>query len=93
MPPRTGNPFAGSGNPGCAKGLLQLTIGVGQLVAAIPVLIVLGVSRYFDLTAVEWLALPIGIAIGVGAALLGARLAADRLTTRGPELLAAVKAR
>jgi hypothetical protein len=70
MPLRTGNPLAGSGNPGCAKGLLQLMIGLGQLIAVIPVLIVLGVGWYFGLTAVEWFELP--IAIGVGAALLGA---------------------
>ncbi|MET8872721.1 hypothetical protein [Nocardia sp. NPDC004604] len=93
LPPRTGNPFASSGNPGCAKALVQISTSLGQLVAAIPVLIVLVIGRVFDLTAVQWLALPLGIAIGVMGAVLGARLAERRLSDRGPEVLAAVQPR
>ncbi|WP_330252583.1 hypothetical protein OG874_42100 [Nocardia sp. NBC_00565] len=93
LPPRTGNPFASSGNPGCAKALVQVVTSLGQLVAVIPVLIVLIVGRVLDLTAVLWLALPLGIAIGVAGAVVGARLAEQRLSQRGPEVLAAVQPR
>ncbi|WP_405166933.1 hypothetical protein OG203_18580 [Nocardia sp. NBC_01499] len=92
VPQRTGNPFSGSGsNPGCAKVLLQFTVLLGQLFAAIPVLIILLVARLTDLTALEWLAVPVGIGTGIVAAMVGARIAEQRLTTQGPELLAAVR--
>ncbi|MEV4240195.1 MULTISPECIES: hypothetical protein [unclassified Nocardia] len=93
LPPRTGNPFASSGNPGCAKALVQVATSLGQLVALIPVLIVLLIGLALDITAVLWLALPVGIAIGIIAAVLGARLAEERLSARGPEVLAAVQPR
>ncbi|MFD6161830.1 hypothetical protein ACFWF7_35325 [Nocardia sp. NPDC060256] len=91
IPPRTGNPFSGSGNPGCAKVLLQFTVLFGQLFAVIPVLIVLLIGHFTELTAVEWLAVPVGIGTGVAAAILAARFAEQRLMTQGPELLAAVR--
>ncbi|MFX0574327.1 hypothetical protein [Nocardia nepalensis] len=93
LPPRTGNPFASSGNPGCAKALVQVTTSLGQLIAVIPVLIVLIIGAVSDLIAVQWLALPLGIAIGIMGAVLGARLAEQRLSDRGPEVLAAVRPR
>ncbi|MFG1792929.1 hypothetical protein [Nocardia sp. NPDC049149] len=93
MPPRTGNPFSGSGNPGCAKALIQVAMVFGQMFAVLPVLIILIIGRLTDLKLIEWLALPVGIALGITAALLGARLAEQRLATQGPELLEAVRAR
>jgi ABC-2 type transport system permease protein len=93
LPPRTGNPFASSGNPGCAKVLVQISASLGQLFAAIPVLIVLIIGRVTGLALVEWLALPLGIAIGVGGAVYGARLAEERLIRWGPELLTVVQPR
>ncbi|WP_378737818.1 hypothetical protein [Nocardia brasiliensis] len=93
LPPRTGNPFSGGGNPGCAKGLIQFAMVFGQMFAVLPVVAILLIGRVTDLKVVEWLALPVGIAIGVAAAVVGARLAERRLTTRGPELLDAVRHR
>lgn len=93
LPPRTGNPFSGSGNPGCAKILVQLAMIFGQLVALLPVLAILLVGRAVELKLVEWVAVPVGIAMGVGAILLGARIAERRLTTQGPELLTTLRPR
>lgn len=93
LPPQRGNPFAASGNPGCAKMLMQLAVGLGQLVLCAPVLILLGIGAAQDNSLILWSALPVGIALGLVAGLLGVHLATKRLETRGPELLAAVKPR
>lgn len=93
LPPQRGNPFAGSGNPGCMKMLMQLAVGLVQLLAAAPVLAILGVGAALHIPLLEWAALPIGLALGGFAAALGIRLATTRLETRGPELLAEVKPR
>ncbi|WP_433662043.1 hypothetical protein ACQPW1_07770 [Nocardia sp. CA-128927] len=93
LPPRTGNPFSGSGNPGCAKAMLQFAMIFGQLFAVLPVLIILLIGHFTELPAVEWLAVPVGIGLGSAAVLFGARIAEQRLATRGPELLDAVRPR
>ncbi|NNH70234.1 hypothetical protein HLB23_10225 [Nocardia uniformis] len=93
LPPQRGNPFAASGNPGCAKILLQLGVGLGQLVACAPVLVILGIGAVRDNSFIMWSALPVGIGLGLAAGLLGVNLATKRLETRGPELLDAVKPR
>ncbi|MEU1428373.1 hypothetical protein ABZ412_14990 [Nocardia sp. NPDC005746] len=93
LPPQRGNPFAGTGNPGCMKMLMQLAVGVVQLLAAAPALAILGVGAYLHNSLVQWAALPVGVLLGVLAALLGIRLATTRLAERGPELLAEVKPR
>ncbi|MFI6048013.1 hypothetical protein ACIA8C_40790 [Nocardia sp. NPDC051321] len=93
IPPRTGNPFSGSGNPGCAKVLLQFTVLFGQLFAVLPVVIVLLIGHFTELTAIEWLAVPVGIGTGIAAAIVCVRIAEKRLTTGGPELLDAVRPR
>ncbi|MEV6767629.1 hypothetical protein AB0N05_03255 [Nocardia sp. NPDC051030] len=93
LPPQRGNPFAGSGNPGCSKLLMQLTVGIGQLVVSVPVLVILIVGAALDNPFVQWAALPVGLLMGVFAAVVGIRLGVKRLTTHGPELLAAVKPR
>ncbi|MFR9751301.1 hypothetical protein ACL02S_09715 [Nocardia sp. 004] len=91
VPPRTGNPFAVSGNPGCAKGLAQTAVSIGQLAALLPVLAILGLADHFQLTALAWVAVGAGIAVGGSGAVLGARAAERLLQKRGPELLAAVR--
>ncbi|WP_306365575.1 hypothetical protein [Nocardia sp. CC227C] len=93
MPPNRGNPFASSGNPGCFKILMQLAVGLGQLVVSLPVIALLGIGASLDNPFLLWSALPVGIAIGIGSGLLGVSLAAKRLEARGPELLAEVKPR
>ncbi|MFB8005586.1 hypothetical protein [Nocardia sp. NPDC056000] len=93
LPPQRGNPFAGNGNPGCAKVLIQLTAGLGQLLISVPVLVILGVGTALDNPFVQWAALPVGLIIGGLAATAGIRLATTRLEARGPELLAEVKPR
>ncbi|MGW0518144.1 hypothetical protein [Crossiella sp. NPDC003009] len=91
VPAQRGNPFAGSGNPGCAKALLQLVIGLLLVLAALPPgLLLLG--GYLTGNAVlTWLALPVGIGSGVLFGWWWGMLAARRLSERGPELLAAVR--
>ncbi|CAM4481406.1 hypothetical protein NONI108955_33465 [Nocardia ninae] len=91
LPPRTGNPFSGSGNPGCAKMLIQFVMILGQMFSVLPVVAILLVGRATDLKAIEWLAVPAGLGLGIAAALLGAGIAERRLATGGPELLAAVR--
>ncbi|MRH86967.1 hypothetical protein GFY24_05715 [Nocardia sp. SYP-A9097] len=93
LPPQRGNPFAGSGNPGCAKLLMQLTVGLGQLLISLPVLLILIVGAALHNPFVQWAALPVGLLIGGLAATLGIRLAGTRLEARGPELMAEVKPR
>ncbi|WP_067704294.1 hypothetical protein [Nocardia jejuensis] len=93
LPPQRGNPFAGSGNPGCVKVLMQFTVGIGQVVLSIPVLAVLGIGLALDNPFVQWAALPLGLLVGGLAAMAGIRLGTTRLETRGPEILATVKPR
>ncbi|WP_024802141.1 hypothetical protein [Nocardia sp. BMG51109] len=92
LPPQSGNPFAGGGgSPGCARALVQLSVGFGQLVVNLPVVAILGIGVALDSWLVQWCALPIGVALGCGAAVLGARVAEKRLDTHGPELLAEIE--
>ncbi|MET9486067.1 hypothetical protein [Nocardia sp. NPDC006630] len=93
LPPQRGNPFSGSGNPGCAKLLMQLSVGLGQLLISVPVLVILGVGTALDNPWVQWLALPLGLVLGGLAASIGIRLATTRLESKGPEILVAVKPR
>ncbi|GAB2721145.1 hypothetical protein [Nocardia thraciensis] len=94
LPPQRGNPFAGGGgSPGCARALVQLAVGFGQLLVNLPVIAILGVGAYLNNWFVQWCALPVGAALGLGAAVLVARIAERRLDARGPELLAEVKPR
>lgn len=84
--PDTSNPFAISSGAGLTKGLLSfgalLTAGVGTL----PMLVV----AYLLGDAWTWVGLPIGLAYGLVAYLVGAQLAGALLDRRMPELLAAV---
>ncbi|MEV4810155.1 ABC transporter permease [Micromonospora avicenniae] len=87
--PETSNPFAMNSGAGVAKGFLTMLAMLGTAVAAVPM--VLAAALLGDVW--HWLALPVGAAYGLGAALLGAYLAGDVLDRRQPELLAAVTPR
>lgn len=94
LPQQRGNPFAAnSGNPGCARALVQLAVGLGQLLVSLPVLGIVGLGAYLHNGLIQWSALPVGIALGVGAALLSVRIVTARVETHGPELLSEVKPR
>jgi ABC-2 type transport system permease protein len=87
--PETSNPFAINTGAGVAKSFLTLLSLVAGAAASVPLLagaVLLG-------SVWLWLALPVGLAYGVGAALLGAYLAGDVLDRRTPELLTAVTPR
>ncbi|MFI7490720.1 ABC transporter permease [Micromonospora echinaurantiaca] len=87
--PETSNPFALNSGAGVAKSFLTLLAMVGTAVAAVPM--VVAAALLGDVW--HWLALPVGAAYGLGAALLGAYLAGDVLDRRQPELLATVTPR
>ncbi|MEU4566204.1 ABC transporter permease [Micromonospora sp. NPDC023956] len=87
--PETSNPFALNSGAGLAKGLLTLLSMLGSAVAAMP--LVIAAALLGD--AWLWLAAPVGLGYGLGAALLGAYLAGDVLDNRAPELLTAVTPR
>ncbi|MFI7072707.1 ABC transporter permease [Micromonospora sediminicola] len=87
--PETSNPFAMNTGAGIAKSLLTLLSMVASTVAAVP--FVVAAALLGDVWL--WLSLPLGLAYGAGAALLGAYLAGDALDRRQPELLAAVTPR
>ncbi|MFF5176343.1 ABC transporter permease [Micromonospora sp. NPDC000089] len=87
--PETSNPFAMNTGAGVAKGMLTLLSMVGSAVAAVPMVVAAALLG----GAWLWLALPVGLAYGAGAALLGSYLAGDVLDRRQPELLTAVTPR
>ncbi|MEV4845844.1 ABC transporter permease [Micromonospora matsumotoense] len=87
--PETSNPFAMNGGSGVAKSMLTLLSMVGSAAAAVPMVVAAGLLGDGWL----WLALPVGAAYGLGAALLGAYLAGDVLDRRMPELLSTVTPR
>ncbi|WP_435795963.1 ABC transporter permease [Micromonospora taraxaci] len=87
--PETSNPFAMNSGAGLTKGLLTLLTMLVSAVAAVPMVVAAALLG----GAWLWLALPVGAAYGLGAALLGAYLAGDVLDRRLPELLATVTPR
>jgi ABC-2 type transport system permease protein len=84
--PETSNPFATASGAGLVKSLLALVAIVVAYVVAAPVLAIAAALG----DAWPWVALPIGLGYGVGAAALGCYLAGDVLDRRAPELLATI---
>nr|WP_296066813.1 ABC transporter permease [uncultured Actinoplanes sp.] len=87
--PASTSPFALSSGGGAAKGLATLGVMVGTVIAALPVQI-----AAFTLGGVwPWIGLPVGVAYGAAAYLIGSGIAGDMLDRRMPEVLAAVSGR
>jgi ABC-2 type transport system permease protein len=84
--PDTSNPFALSSGGGLAKGLMSF----GGLSASIIGTIPMQVAAHLLGDVWLWIGLPVGVAYGTGAYVLGSRLAGNLLDHRMPELLAAV---
>ncbi|MFI5893132.1 ABC transporter permease [Actinoplanes sp. NPDC051513] len=84
--PQSTNPFAMSSGGGPAKGLLAFGVLFGSVVVSLPLQIVALLLGDVWL----WIGLPVGIAYGAAAYLIGSGVAADLLDKRMPELLAAV---
>ncbi|WP_435206772.1 ABC transporter permease [Micromonospora sp. bgisy143] len=87
--PETSNPFGMNSGAGMAKGVLTLLAMITTAVIGVPMVVAAALLG----DAWLWLALPLGTAYGLGAALLGAYLAGDVLDRRQPELLATVTPR
>ncbi|HEX5542276.1 MAG TPA: ABC transporter permease, partial [Micromonospora sp.] len=87
--PETSNPFAINTGAGVAKSALSLLTLAGGAAVTLPM--VIGAVLLDGVWL--WLALPIGLVYGVGAAALGTYLAGDVLDRRMPELLVAVTPR
>ncbi|MEW2382541.1 ABC transporter permease [Micromonospora sp. NPDC047707] len=87
--PETSNPFALNTGAGVARSFLTLLSMLASAAAAVPMVVAAALLGDVWL----WLALPVGAAYGLGAALLGAYLAGDVLDRRQPELLATVTPR
>ncbi len=87
--PETSNPFAMNSGAGVARSFLALLSMVASAALAVPMVVAAALLGDVWL----WLALPVGTAYGLGAALFGAYLAGDVLDRRQPELLATVTPR
>jgi ABC-2 type transport system permease protein len=87
--PETSNPFAISTAGGAAKSLLSLVALIGSAAAAAP--FVAGAALLGDVWTV--VALPVGLAYGVGSAALACYIAGDVLDHRAPELLQTITPR
>ena len=84
--PDSANPFAASTGSGTAKAFIGLAALIGAAVGAAPVVLLSYSAHGFWLVA----GLPIGLAYGVGAFVVGSRIAGRILDGRMPEVLAAV---
>jgi len=84
--PASSNPFAMSSGAGPAKGLIAFGVLLGAIVISLPLQIVALLLAPVWL----WIGLPVGVAYGTAAYLIGSGIAADLVDRRAPELLAAV---
>ncbi|RKR89377.1 ABC-2 type transport system permease protein [Micromonospora pisi] len=87
--PESTNPFAMNSGAGVAKSAQVLLAMVIGSVLALPM--VIATALFGDVWL--WLALPVGLAYGLGALAVGIRLAGDELDRRMPELLVAITPR
>jgi ABC-2 type transport system permease protein len=90
MPDQKASPFATGGSTGLLRGLLQIAISLLLVLAALPVAVVVLVGQGLGVTAVAWLGVPVGIAVGALLFWWWGGIAVRRLTSKGPELLAQV---
>ena len=86
--PDTNNVFASGGGTGAAKGLLTF---VGMLASAVFASPVVLLALLLPAT-LSWIALPLGVAWGLGAVLVATYIVGDVLDRRGAELLTEVSA-
>jgi ABC-2 type transport system permease protein len=86
--PETSNPFAINTGSGVAKSLLSILGLIGATAVAVPIVVVNALAG--DAPAWLWLAGPVGVGYGAGAAWLGSYLVGDMLDRQMPELLQAV---
>ena len=84
--PDSPNPFVMNSGGGPAKGLLTFAVLLGAMLGTAPLQIV----AHFLGAIWLWIGLPVGVAYGVAAYLIGVGVAGDMLDRRMPELLAAV---
>jgi len=84
--PNSTNPFAISAGGGPAKGLLAFGLLFGAVIVSLPLQIVALTLAPVWL----WIGLPVGVAYGAAAYLIGSGMAGDLLDRRMPELLAAI---
>jgi ABC-2 type transport system permease protein len=87
--PETANPFALNSGAGAIRGLLAFVGMIASAAVAVPLVVATALLGDFWLLV----ALPIGVAYGLGATALGTYLAGDLLDRRQPELLLAVTPR
>ncbi|MDG4822069.1 ABC transporter permease [Asanoa sp. WMMD1127] len=87
--PETSNPFALNTGAGMARGLLSVVAMLVSVALAVPMLI----GALFAGDAWLWLAPPLGLLYGVGAAVLGSVIVGDVLDRRMPELLQTITPR
>jgi ABC-2 type transport system permease protein len=87
---RNASPFASGGRPGCARALLQLSITLLLVVAALPVAAVELTGTLSHTPVLNWAGVPLGIVVGAVLAWWWGGIALARLVQRGPELLATV---
>ncbi|MET0417357.1 MAG: ABC transporter permease [Actinoplanes sp.] len=84
--PESTSPFALSSGAGTAKGLLTAGVLLGTVIAAVPIQI----FAYVLDGLWAWIGLPVGVAYGAAAYLIGSGAAGDMLDKRMPELLSTV---
>lgn len=85
--PESTNPFAMNSGGGSAKGLLSFVAIIVTFALCAPLLLA---GAYLTDGWSAWLILPIGLAYGLGIAMLGTVLAGNLLQRRGPEVLIAI---
>jgi ABC-2 type transport system permease protein len=90
MPDQKASPFAAGRSPGLLRGLTQIGITLLLAVAVLPVVAVVLAGKSLDQPVLEWLGVPVGIALGALYFWWWGGIAVRRLSTRGPELLAQV---